>query len=1157
MKNLIFFLSLIVPVVVLSQQVIPSSAQNYTQKIVYKKGFTENNVDQATNGDKIESIQYFDGLGRPIQSVAVKQGGNNKDVITHIEYDAYGRQVKDYLPIPGSNNNGKFTEINVLNDINSYYHNEFSGEWNNSSSANPYSEKQLENSPLNRVLKQAAPGEDWKLGNGHEIEFDYQTNIAGEVKLYSVTLTSDYSPTLVGGTATYTANELFKNITKDENHSGTSKNHTTEEFKDKQGKVVLKRTYADINGSSEKHDTYYVYDDYGNLIYVLPPKSEADDNKPSSSELNELCYQYRYDSRNRLIEKKIPGKGREYIVYNKIDQPVLTQNSIQYNNNQWLFTKYDAFGRVAYTGLKNVSNTSYDRIYFQNLIDNSTSATQFENKASNSFSVNGTPVFYTKTAIPEAMNEIYTINYYDAYIFDLPTGLSSTITTSFGVTSTTNVKGLPTGSKVRVLGSSSWITTVTYYDGYKRPIYIYSKNDYLGTTDIVESKFIEDGYTNDIRGLVHETKTTHKKTGKTDIVTIDKFTYDHSGKMLTQTDSIAGQIKQYIAINEYDELGQLKRKKVGGTLNNELQVVDYTYNIRGWLKQINDVNNLGTTDLFAFNINYNDIADVNKRLYNGNISQTNWNSASLNDTGNPESNQYTYTYDALNRITSGVDNTGNYNLTNVAYDKNGNITNLERKGHTNTGATNFGVMDDLTYSYDSGNRLMKVADAATIDQFGFKDDAVNTAADTTDDYSYDQNGNLLTDTNKGITSILYNHMNMPTEIKFDNSNTKKINYTYDASGLKLKKVVNDGGVLTTTEYSGNFVYENNTLQFFNHPEGYVHNDNGTFKYVYNYLDHLGSIRLSYSDGDGNGSISQSEIIKENHYYPYGLKLRGFNTNVSSLGNSVAKKYMFNGKEFDDSFNETLNTYDFGARNYDPALGRWMNLDPLAEQMRRHSPYNYAFNNPIYFIDPDGMAPEDWYLNLETGDYEWYEGSEEKDGYENLGSSTNLVVGDEKEYSLNEDGSFTDNKTGKEYDKGESLEIDPDTNITSNLNTVEKISKLGSDFVAPFLELPQDIIFPIVNQANIIINEGVHEGQAENNENVVFPNTYQFKNWSFEKGRSTQSTGNPTYEEGLEIINNTIDVVATPVKLVKNPVTNTIIKSGGKKIIKKGFNSLKK
>jgi RHS repeat-associated protein len=315
-----------------------------------------------------------------------------------------------------------------------------------------------------------------------------------------------------------------------------------------------------------------------------------------------------------------------------------------------------------------------------------------------------------------------------------------------------------------------------------------------------------------------------------------------------------------------------------------------------------------------------------------------------------------YTYDALNRITGAIDNTGNYNLDLVQYDKNGNITKLKRQGHLNTGATNFGTMDDLTYSYDNGNKLMKVADAATIDQFGFKDDAVGTTADTSDDYSYDVNGNLLSDTNKGITSILYNYLNLPTEIKFNNSNTKKINYTYAADSVKIRKVVNDSGVITTTDYAGGYVYENNVLQFFPTSEGYVTLDGNNYRYVYQYRDHLDNIRLSYSDGDGNGTISQSEIIEENNYYPYGLKMQGFNTNVSSLGNSVAQRYMFGGKEFDDSFNETLNTYDFGARNYDPALGRWMNIDPLAEQMRRHSPYNYAFNNPIFFIDSDGMAP---------------------------------------------------------------------------------------------------------------------------------------------------------------------------------------------------------
>ncbi|MCD6544019.1 MAG: RHS repeat-associated core domain-containing protein, partial [Flavobacteriaceae bacterium] len=524
-----------------------------------------------------------------------------------------------------------------------------------------------------------------------------------------------------------------------------------------------------------------------------------------------------------------------------------------------------------------------------------------------------------------------------------------------------STKTLGTGSRIKVLGTSQWITTITAYDEHKRIIWGATKNQYLETTDIVDSKIKDSD--DDIRGLVHETTAIHQK--ENDSVKVENFfTYDHTGRLLTQTQSIDDDELELIVNNSYDTLGQLESKKVGGDvatvveISDGLQTIDYTYNVRGWLKNINQDNNIDN-DLFNFTLMYNDIVDTSKKLYNGNISQTSWNTLNIDSSVKT----YTFGYDALNRITSGIDNTGNYNLTNVAYDKNGNITSLNRKGHINTGATLFGNMDLLVYGYETNsNKLKKVTDTSGKSQ-GFND-----GANQTTEYTYDTNGNLLTDANKGITSILYNHLNLPTEIKFDNSNTKKINYTYDATGVKLQKEVNDGGNLTTTDYANGYIYENNTLQFFNHAEGYVNNDNGTFKYVYNYLDHLGSIRLSYSDGDGNGSISQSEIIKENHYYPYGLKMRGFNSSVSSLGNSLGQKYMFNGKEFDDSFNETLNTYDFGARNYDPALGRWMNLDPLADLAHSISitPYHFVANNPILNVDPDG---KDWFENKD-GDLMW-------------------------------------------------------------------------------------------------------------------------------------------------------------------------------------------
>ncbi|CAM1350895.1 hypothetical protein THALO_220001 [Tenacibaculum halocynthiae] len=324
-----------------------------------------------------------------------------------------------------------------------------------------------------------------------------------------------------------------------------------------------------------------------------------------------------------------------------------------------------------------------------------------------------------------------------------------------------------------------------------------------------------------------------------------------------------------------------------------------------------------------------------------------------------------YRYDALNRITGAVsDAGGNYNVSGITYDKNGNILNLIRKGHINAGATSFGTMDNLHYYYDSGNKLKSVVDNGN-DNYGFKDKSNKL------DYTYDVNGNMISDKNKDIGSITYNHLNLPTEITFSNGSGGTINYVYDASGVKLSKVVSDFNQTKVTQYAGNYIYSgvssnglpggNNgfswSLEFFNHSEGYIKpviasgsTVISSFDYVYQYKDHLGNIRLTYTDTNKDGVITaSSEIIEESNYYPFGLKHKGYNNNVSSLGNSTAQKFKYNGTELEESLG--LNLYEMPLRRYDPAIARWNSIDPVVHHSM--STYTAFDNNPVFWADPSG------------------------------------------------------------------------------------------------------------------------------------------------------------------------------------------------------------
>jgi len=285
-------------------------------------------------------------------------------------------------------------------------------------------------------------------------------------------------------------------------------------------------------------------------------------------------------------------------------------------------------------------------------------------------------------------------------------------------------------------------------------------------------------------------------------------------------------------------------------------------------------------------------------------------------------------------------------------------------------------------------------------QRGFKDDASGTlAGDPTDDYQYDLNGNMIKDQNKKITYIVYNHLNLPTVINF--SGGSNIVYTYDATGVKLKKIVEVVSPIgyseskvassteptnkaantiappppppppltitttTTTEYLNGFQYTNEVLQFFPTAEGYVKYTKKAiggkkwilYSYIYNYTDHLGNIRLSYSK---DPTTHETDVVEEQHYYPFGLEhpynkierdlIPTWNLTLT-FGQTTENgyQYQYNGKEWQDELG--YNMYDMDMRQYDPAIARWVVQDPIVHHGM--SPYNAFDNNPVFWADPSG------------------------------------------------------------------------------------------------------------------------------------------------------------------------------------------------------------
>ena len=610
----------------------------------------------------------------------------------------------------------------------------------------------------------------------------------------------------------------------------------------------------------------------------------------SVSNLDQYAFQYKYDNRNRCNWKKLPGASAVSYVYDEADNMIFSQDGKQYASKQWSFYLYDKFHRLAVQGVCSNTNTAA----VSNVIVSCTRV--------NSNSGLGNSGYTSSFALVSP--EVHRVNYYDDYAFRSLTGFDNA---GFPA-ATIDAKGYVTGSVITVLGSSTKLYSANYYDFEGR------------ITKTVQGNLLE-GYdtTNTVYTFTGKPNTvthTHTASGKTTRTEVYTYTYDHADRISKVQHSLGSTaITLYDAT--YDNFGRLLTKQYHGTSTNKLT---YTYNLRSWLTGIS-----GTR--FTQNLYYN--TGVGTAKYNGSISSMTWKS------GNESTVRgYKFTYDGLDRVlnatygeTASISTNANRFSENVTgYDKNGNIKSLQRYGQT--GASAYGLIDNLTFTLN-GNQLSRVDDAVMASAYGggfeFKDGVKQVG-----EYTYDANGNLTKDLNKGITDIQYNCLNLPSAVTFSDGST--ITYVYAADGTKLRTVHKIGGATTTTDYCGNVVYENGAQKLLITEEGYITlSDN---KYYYYLKDHQGNNRVV---------INQSGAVEEtNHYYLFG--------GVFASSTST-QPYKYNSKEYDTK--KGLNWYDYGARHYDAVLGRFMTVDPLAEKYYSESLYTYCYSNPINCIDPNG------------------------------------------------------------------------------------------------------------------------------------------------------------------------------------------------------------
>ena len=881
----------ILTVLILSLSWMAARAQSEDKNYILSRTYTGTSQYQ-------EEIVYHDGLGRPVQTVRHGASPMGDDIVTNLIYDGLGRVGEQWLA-GTSGMDGEYVSNDYLmsrviplhdGDLRSFISNRY------------------EASGDGRLLRQQLPGELWYDAE-KAVEYDYRLNTSyGELSCLWVAKTSSSRDS-----DCITVNGAFApgclNVTRITDEDG----RVSLTFVNEMEQTLLERI---VLSESQFLDTYYVYDLYGNICAVLPPMASA---KLTGSEdefqdaLEAFAYIYGYDQLNRCTRKKLPGAEWIYYRYDRSGHCIFTQDGELRKESKWRFSIPDAHGREVMSGV--CANTNTD-----DFSDKTVCAVFNVNE-----SLNGSGYYLSNLLLVNP--EFQTIMYYDSYDYLQHVAFAQVknalaydpligyIQWNFAYNGKEiSKRGLLTGKRVYTLGDTPSMTaSAYYYDQWNHLSQMVEVNQVMNTS-------VREWRSNTMSGLPLR-KTREIQRGNCSLTEQYTYTYDHAERLLSIRHKLNDFPEATLVTNEYDELGRLRNK----ALSNGSDTLSYAYNVRDWITSV-------SSDDFTQHLFYN--FGLGTKQYSGYISGTRWQH------GDDMMRSYAYSYDGAGRLMSGqyreymngnvISGTaGRFDENVMSYDLNGNPEVIRRKGKTAAGT--YAYTDVLNITMD-GNRITRVQDmSATGLAAGDNDfvDGVNAGTE----YTYNSNGCMTSDLNRGILSITYNSLSLPLREEF--SDGAIVSFVYDAEGTKLRVTYSSPDGTVTTDYLRGLLFENDEPQLLLTPTGYLNlSDNKYRHYIH---DHQGNIRVvKHQDG---------AVEETNDYYPFGGRLA---TSTSDI-----QPFKYSGKELEARHG--LHWYDFGARRYDPALARWTTPDPLSEKYYGISPYAFCNNNPVNFVDPDGMG----------------------------------------------------------------------------------------------------------------------------------------------------------------------------------------------------------